>query len=925
MAQQYTTDSGVTLTNPGTYVDAQVKSSQTNVPVAGVVTIIGEAEEGPAWTSESDIENVEFTPDQFDRVLSKYSSGRLVDAFREVISAANDPSITGGVSLVRMLKTNASVSASAIMARNGFGTFASFAAKREGISGNTIKYGSAVSVAEVAPESGSFSYTPHYGLTAISFYLRANGLSRMTIALNARVDGPSFVALLNSYVNGILATGGDEVLPLSGITAGSTLSAALSGSNLVVSLPSGMMFSGSPEIGDTVVLPANTEYSAAQDSCIAGTLLVNCAAFTIRSISNTVTSATMTLQRVNGGGTLASTSGVVSADKRDMVLYKPVNIKNKTGQNRQSLVGMVGTFTCTSNDGSIAVLSTPTGVAWASTPLVGDICILPTAFASIAAGFYSVSAATTTSVTLVRLSNGTAGTTGTEVIATPIVAGSEPFTVNKPAIDGIGKSLEIAGSVGSIFRNPSTGAAASLSNVMLTSASELKNAFTVGRGSVSNTFAVGGDIVIKVNCTTADATMEVAADAINFRIAGVTQWSAPFSSFTTLNDLISFINSHAGFTAAIAQSKFLFWPLSRLDKGTFGISGISGLFAGRIKGDAYAWNALVAGNPLVNITMTATAGLPEAFTGSIFLAGGVKGATSAAAVAAAIDKLEEVSTNFIVPCFSKDAIDDIVDGETDSASTYTIDGINEYLKAHVITMSQMEQRKNRIAIGSKYATYADVKEAAGNMSSFRFAMAFEEVKVVSGGGASVWRQPWMAAIVAAGMQAAAGYKGIVKKFANISGIRSPFGDFNYNKSGDVKDALQAGLLVIERVATGGYRFVSDQMTYSVDSNFVYNSLQAVYLSDLMTLTLIDRFDRLVVGRSVAEMTATGARSILETEMTNFRRLRWISPSDDAPAGYKNVIVRLNGGVMAIAVEVKLAGLIYFVPISLTISEVSQTA
>ena len=179
-------------------------------------------------------------------------------------------------------------------------------------------------------------------------------------------------------------------------------------------------------------------------------------------------------------------------------------------------------------------------------------------------------------------------------------------------------------------------------------------------------------------------------------------------------------------------------------------------------------------------------------------------------------------------------------------------------------------------------------------------------------------------MIAAGMQAAAGYKGIVKKFANISGLLDPVG-FKSSKPGDTKDALQAGLLILEKVQTGGFRWVSDQMSYSVDNNFVYNSLQAVYVADLMALTLIDRFDRAIVGKSVAEVSAAAALSLLEAAMYDFLRLRWISPSDDAIKGYKNASVKLTGGVMKISVEVKLAGLIYFVPVTFTISEVSQTA
>jgi hypothetical protein len=316
-------------------------------------------------------------------------------------------------------------------------------------------------------------------------------------------------------------------------------------------------------------------------------------------------------------------------------------------------------------------------------------------------------------------------------------------------------------------------------------------------------------------------------------------------------------------------------------------------------------------------------GLPEISSLYSFLSGGSKGGTTSAAAVAAVDACQEIDTNFITPLFSKDATEDMASGDTESSSTYVVDAINAYVKAHVIVMSALEMRKNRLAIGSKSASYSACKDAAGQLSSFRFGLTFQDVKNVSSDGTIVQYQPWMAAVLATGMQAAAGYKGIVKKFANCSGVVKS--DFNSTNPGMVKDALKAGLLVLEKVSTGGFRWVSDQMTYSVDSNFVYNSLQAVYLADLMVLSLIQKFDRAVVGQSVAVISTAAALSILEGEMFDFLRLKWIAQSDDAPKGYKGAVVKITGGVCKISCEVKLAGLIYFVPISFQISQVSQSA
>jgi hypothetical protein len=203
-------------------------------------------------------------------------------------------------------------------------------------------------------------------------------------------------------------------------------------------------------------------------------------------------------------------------------------------------------------------------------------------------------------------------------------------------------------------------------------------------------------------------------------------------------------------------------------------------------------------------------------------------------------------------------------------------------------------------------------------------MAWAKMKDVSSDGTIKTFPAWYKAAKTAGLSAVAGYKGIVKKFVACSGVVYPAG-FDPRKRGDLEDALESGLLIIEPVNTGGFRYVSDQTTYNIDNNFVYNSIQAVYLADLISLTLIQNGDLVLVGKSVAQVGASVARGFIKTQMDNFLRLNWIARSDDAPLGYRNLSVQLQGGVLFISVEVKLAGLIYFVPISLAISEVTQAA
>ncbi|MGH7241310.1 MAG: hypothetical protein ACREGB_03375, partial [Candidatus Saccharimonadales bacterium] len=491
MAQSFTTDDGIVLVDPGTYVATTVQSNASNTPTAGVVALIGEAEQGPDFTAEADLSQNFFTPDQFGKVLQKYKSGRLVDGFRGLVNAANDPTIIGAVSQVLMIKTNKSVAASAEIDRAGFGAYADLNAKLFGLDGNLIKWHSLAAAVEAAPNTGLVDYVPHYAVSPYAFNMRTNGSAPFAISIAARLTGPAFVSTVNSYAFGIMATGGLEGLPLSG-KAGLTLSAATNtAGNLVVTIQSGNTFATTPAAGDVVVIPSGAFFGAAQASCIVGTGGVNNAgSFIVQSVAATHDSMILKRISADGVGALGSASGTINTDVRDIVSYKPVQIRNITGMDRQATVGMSGQFTIISNDGTNVVLQTPPSTTWTAQPAVGDNAVFATAFGGITAGFYTVTASTSTTVNFARFSNGTAGTTSNPTnIVSPILANAQPFTIQKPAIDGLGKSMEFAGETSAFLKSGGiTGGSANLSNILLISSAEYKNAFTVSQNNTTNTY-----------------------------------------------------------------------------------------------------------------------------------------------------------------------------------------------------------------------------------------------------------------------------------------------------------------------------------------------------------------------------------------------------------------------------------------------------
>ena len=919
MAQSYTTKDGLTLNIPGTYVSTQVVSGRAGTPAAGVITLIGESDEGPHWSSEADLDGNSFGSDAFNDVLAKYGSGRIVEAFRAVVSASNSTAIPGSVSLVKIIKTNASIAASSTLTRAGIGGYATLTARREGAPGNLIKYDINALQEEIAPALSELAYTPITTGT-VGGTLRSNGGAVHSVNITANMDIDTFLDAVEDTTKGIMASGGDPVSALSGLT-GVTLTAAVSGTDLVVTLASGSVWAEVPEAGDTVVIPNAGQYGSAVKSAVAGTTDGNLGSYVVKSVTNTLSSASITLTPINTNAAIEAGSGAIDAGELDLVVWKPVSISNTTGQDRDVAGSLTTDWEATLNDGTnISIEITEVGTVWDANPQVGDTLQFDAEFVGVKAGFYTVVSATSTTVSAYRISGGTA----TGVGATTAAGVAAGFTCLKPVIDGLGKSLEVTGDWDSVLRELD-GDPAYAGGDLYYSEAEYVSETLINREPVVNSFEAGGDVAITIGSTEDDAEVVIDDEKMTFKVASVTSFEVSFDQAKTLVDAADLINAQEGFSAAIPSASFNLAKPSDLDRGTYSLSSSIGGRPGRIKKDATAWVSAVSGSGLATVELIGQSGLPEATANFAFLSGGEKGGTTGAAVTAAIDAALGVTTNFVSALFADDAVNDITAGETESSSTYAIDAINAALRSHATLASSLENQQNRQVGMAKDASFADQKEAVSSVGTFRGFFGFQRIKLQTSDGSIKTFQPWMHSLLALGLQAAAGYKGIVKKGVAVLGVSHYDNGFNPKSRSQVKSAILSGMTPIEPISTGGYRFVTDQTMYTLDSNFVFNSLQAVYIADLMAISLKEAFDRQVVGQSVADITANAALGFLDAQMFNFKRLRWTSASDDAPKGYKNAVVKINGGVMTISLEAKLAGLIYFVPITLALSEVTQEA
>ena len=232
-------------------------------------------------------------------------------------------------------------------------------------------------------------------------------------------------------------------------------------------------------------------------------------------------------------------------------------------------------------------------------------------------------------------------------------------------------------------------------------------------------------------------------------------------------------------------------------------------------------------------------------------------------------------------------------------------------------------KRNRTAILSYNDTYVNCKAQAQSLASYRCSLTCQQVTQVNSAGVNTLFLPWYGACVAAGMQAGGFYKSICNHLANIVSFQDPVG-YDSGDPSDVMDALTAGLLVLSQ-NTSGIPWVSDQTTYGLDTNFVYNSIQAVYLSDILALDLASSFQSAIVGKSVADVSAASALSFLQQRFDYYKKIKIVTTSNGAPLGYTNASVTISAPSMYVSVQALLTTSIYFVAIDLSLSAVQQSA
>lgn len=448
----------------------------------------------------------------------------------------------------------------------------------------------------------------------------------------------------------------------------------------------------------------------------------------------------------------------------------------------------------------------------------------------------------------------------------------------------------------------------------------------------TETDTLGGNVVLQVgysDITKNSATVEVTDDEVILSVDGTEVATFAKTAYNTLITLVTAINLVPDWSASLTSAVYNSQSVDILDTGISGAISATQKPA-RFRKNAYEVAQFFAQSNLATIENQATTALPDALIQTT-LSGGAIGATSTADITNALAALSEIDVNIVVPLFSRDAVNDISDSLTDINSTYTISGINQAVKTHLALMGTTKKRSERQAVCSFKDTYDNVKIHAGVLSDGKIQLTMQDIKQVDSNGVLKWFQPWSLACLIAGARCGSTIgTPLLFKFLNCSGIRQTAQPMitaeediveDFNPRTQYEDAIIAGITFLERPQTGGFRVVCDNTTFSADdvnAGWVWNRGNVVYTAFVFMKDFRRQIESAYVGKkntvSVAEIKST-CDSVLRVYLG-----QGITVSTaDAPSGYKNLSVRIEGNTIYISVTIILVEGIEWALLDLQIS------
>lgn len=506
---------------------------------------------------------------------------------------------------------------------------------------------------------------------------------------------------------------------------------------------------------------------------------------------------------------------------------------------------------------------------------------------------------------------------------------------------GWGKSLSLSGDLADFgLAGDQTWATSTVESAAILTANQRRDLIT-------EEDTVGGTVVLQVGYTgvsATTATLTIDNEKAEIKEDASVVRTLNFSAYPTIQEIADEINAQPGWRASLVTTLLGQFSPSILDEVTdlSVLSDANDQLTGRIKQDLQEVKDYFEEAALTDLDLddAIKAGLPDETLdggGNVIakgLNGGNRGATSTAEIVNALAAFEEIRANSIVPLFSRDATEDILDGLTDAGSNYTIAGIHQAVKTHVNFMSNTTQKSERQGYLSQKGKFVDLQTIAEDLADARLQLMIQDIRQNDAAGRIRWFQPWALACLLAGARGGSPVgTPMTFKFLNLSGLRhtdqplsTPEEDIvlDFNPRTQFNQAIRSGITFLESPPQGGFRVVVDNTTYGRDGNWVQNRGSTRYAADILTFELRRQLEDIYVG-SKNTVAATEVRSVVETIMASFLAQGITVRTDDAPQGFKELTVQIDGNIIRVSLVAKLVEGIDFILADLKVQRAQSAA
>lgn len=389
------------------------------------------------------------------------------------------------------------------------------------------------------------------------------------------------------------------------------------------------------------------------------------------------------------------------------------------------------------------------------------------------------------------------------------------------------------------------------------------------------------------------ATMTITATTLTTSVTGGPggeNLSITFANFTTLQQIVDFIDQTAAYTCVLNDTNPSRSPVSQLDFVT----------AQDIRTTTYVAHADLqaivdffnsAAEPFVDAVKNGAVGTVPVNIGFTFLAGAVEGTINAGAWSNALVTLQQQAIKAFTLL-------------TSDASVHAMGD------AHAQLMSGVTGKKERIQIaggatGEYTSNLSNYTTRALNLNSDRTALTPIGIKdfTIASEDEVVTIAPYLFAAQLLGMVAGAGIgEPITHKFFRARGLETLSGTKTDFTDAEKDTLLTGGLLIPEFVRGRGFRVVQGKTTWLVDSKFSRVEISTRMAADEVARQVRERLEQLI-GSKASPTTLAQVVSATESALIQLARPGVeIIVGDDANPAFKNITATLTGDTIQVSFE-----------------------